>query len=281
MSRRQQIQQRVHSLSEINSIMGAMKNLSLFETRKLTRILDHQQRLLTSIDKAVADFLHFYPQPVLRPTRELVLLIGSERGFCGNFNEELIEAMNGSNSESRFLIIGNRLASKLADDPRIEAVVDGPSVSEEVPPALFRLMEWLSRPDAVAGRALTALSHDAEGGVNVRRLLPMPPPPEVSGYADPPLLQLPDATFYKKLLEHYLFAALHQLFYSSLMAENRRRLMHMEGAIQQMERSIGEATLKYNALRQEEITEEIEIIMLSAEALLETEPIHGGMPQLY
>jgi F-type H+-transporting ATPase subunit gamma len=69
------------------------------------------------------------------------------------------------------------------------------------------------------------------------------------------------------LAEQYLFAALHEMLYSSLMAENQRRMQHMDSAVQRLERTSTELSLKRNILRQEEITEEIEIIMLSVEAL--------------
>ncbi|WP_447603858.1 F0F1 ATP synthase subunit gamma [Nitrospira sp. Nam80] len=57
------------------------------------------------------------------------------------------------------------------------------------------------------------------------------------------------------------------MFFSSLMTEDLVRFQHMDQAIQRLEKDIGELTLKRNRLRQEEITEEIEMIMLSAEAL--------------
>jgi F-type H+-transporting ATPase subunit gamma len=74
-------------------------------------------------------------------------------------------------------------------------------------------------------------------------------------------------TFLAELANHYLLAALHELFYSSLMAENARRLQHMDNTIHRIEKDSMEFSLKKNRLRQEEITEEIEVIMLSAEAM--------------
>jgi F-type H+-transporting ATPase subunit gamma len=44
-------------------------------------------------------------------------------------------------------------------------------------------------------------------------------------------------------------------------------LSHLEGAIQRLDRETGELELKRNLLRQEEITEEIELLMLSAKRL--------------
>jgi F-type H+-transporting ATPase subunit gamma len=56
---------------------------------------------------------------------------------------------------------------------------------------------------------------------------------------------------------------LHELFYSALLAENERRLQHLEGALRRVDRKREALTLRGKALRQEEITEEIEIILLS------------------
>ena len=51
------------------------------------------------------------------------------------------------------------------------------------------------------------------------------------------------------------------------MAENHRRVQHLEGAVEHMDDKIGQLKGQCNALRQEEIIEEIEVILLSTEAL--------------
>ena len=48
------------------------------------------------------------------------------------------------------------------------------------------------------------------------------------------------------------------------MAENHRRAQHLEGAIRHLDEESGELKRRSNALRQEEIIEEIEVILLSA-----------------
>jgi F-type H+-transporting ATPase subunit gamma len=51
------------------------------------------------------------------------------------------------------------------------------------------------------------------------------------------------------------------------MAENQRRMQNMDSAVRRLEKTSAELLRKRNSLRQEEITEEIEIIMLSVGAL--------------
>lgn len=280
MSKRLEIQQRWHLLGEISGIMGAMKNLSLIETRKLTRYLANQQRIVTSIEAAAIDFLQHHPQMAWeqpQPAVPLLLLIGSERGFCGDFNELLVGALNRHLERHdipspRLLVIGRRLAAKFEGDPRVTGFLDGPSVAEEVQQVLGRVIGSIGAVADGGGAFsnLTVFSHREAGDeVAVHTVLPIRIPTSAATprYGHPPLLNLEPARFFPHLLDHYLFAVLHELFYNSLMVENRRRLQHMERAIQRMEQKIGELRLKHNALRQEEITEEIEIIMLSAEAL--------------
>ncbi|MBI5626386.1 MAG: F0F1 ATP synthase subunit gamma [Nitrosomonadales bacterium] len=101
----------------------------------------------------------------------------------------------------------------------------------------------------------------------MRQLLPLAAPTGKSAYSHAPLLNLEPAQFLPQLTDQYFYAALHEVFYASLMAENRKRLEHMDSAIRRLEKDEAKLRLRYNVLRQEEIIEEIEIIMLSAEAL--------------
>jgi F-type H+-transporting ATPase subunit gamma len=93
MSSRRDLEIRLGSLNEIKEIMSAMKNLSLMEVHKLSRFLENQRRVIDSIETAAADLLQFhrtlFPESVT--CRDFYLLVGSERGFCGDFNEALIE----------------------------------------------------------------------------------------------------------------------------------------------------------------------------------------------
>ena len=280
MSKSAQIQRRLGALNEISGIMGAMKNISLMETHKLARFLAHQHRVLASIEATATDFLSHHPEFGYRPERAasgVIVAIGSQRGFCGDFNESLVDAISQclrqvANQPPSVLVVGRRLASRLSKDLRVTASFDGPSVSEEVQPVLHRLMTALSGLQAQEGRAgllgVTVIAHyEGEDQVGMRSILPVPPKRISSRFAYPPLLNLATPILFSELARHYLWAQIHDVFYSSLMAENRRRLQHMEGAMQRMEEKAGELLRKYNMLRQEEITEEIEVIMLSNDAL--------------
>src|SRR5690242_140655 len=149
MSKRRELERRLHGLGEIRDILSAMKNLAVMETLKLARFLVDQKRVVTSMEAAAADLLFFYPDllPDAGESHHVCLLLGSERGFCGDFNEALLQALNahrGCSQEAALVVVGSRLASRVADDdPRIAMRLDGPNVVEEVEAVLMRVMDAL------------------------------------------------------------------------------------------------------------------------------------------
>jgi F-type H+-transporting ATPase subunit gamma len=67
--------------------------------------------------------------------------------------------------------------------------------------------------------------------------------------------------------ECLLFAVLHEMLYTSLMEENHHRVAHLERAVKHLDDQSVELARRSNVLRQEEIVEEIEVILLSASSL--------------
>jgi len=275
LSKRRDIEEHVRTLGEIEGIMGAMKNLALMESHKLSRVLATQHRVVDEIESAGQDFLAYHP--TLAPDlsgEQLYLVIGAERGFCGDFNDRLLTALDRhlrttSDRDPLLIIVGRKLLEQAERAHRIAAVVEGPTVTEEVPPILTRVIDQLGEAAArqtSGGRALvTAVYHDAmTESVVVRPLRPFPSPPRTAGgRAFPPLLTLSPAVFFSQLVDVYLFSLLHAIFYSALMAESHARFGHLESALQRLERDQTDLLRKRNLLRQEEITEEIEVLMLN------------------
>ena len=254
-------------LNEISGIMTAMKGLSLVETKKLARFIGHQHRMLANIEAAAADFLNFFQVTSSAEAPIILILVGSERGFCGNFNERVLAALDTlprQDPTAALVVVGSRLAAKLASRPGVVAQLDGASVTEDVPAVLNRVMDALHLASTAsgAGATLFSLAHEAEGEPALKRLLPFDPP-TAPHFAHPPRLQLAPPEFFAELLDQYLLAALYGLLYESLSAESRQRLAHMEQALDRLDETIDRLALKRNALRQEKIVEEIEVILSS------------------
>lgn len=290
MTHRRELEEHRHKLGEIRDIMNSMKTLAYMETRKLSRFLDNQQSIVDNIEAMAADFVSFYPETLPgfeeenKTTTDVYLLIGSERGFCGNFNETLLTVMESCISDSQnikpiLIAVGYKLHTALEADPRVLASVDGANVVEEVEAVLMHIIDALvSIKGTHSDLSLFAIYHgdthngvrlDQEHQILMQKLLP--PFQNYLGkkpsFPTNPILNVPPADFLLELTDHYLLSRLHELLYTSLMVENRRRVQHLEGAVKHMDDKANELTSKCNALRQEEIIEEIEVILLSATSL--------------
>lgn len=73
--------------------------------------------------------------------RELCVLVGSEQGFCGDFNEALLARMEAICKENdapvRWLVVGGRLSSRLGERDCVELALPGAIVADEVPAVLL------------------------------------------------------------------------------------------------------------------------------------------------
>jgi len=265
-------------LRELREVMTAMKNISQIETHRLRRFLSTQRMVVDSAERMAADFLCHWPQPLepLAHAPVVCLVVGSERGFCGDFNMVLRRALDeefGASTDRQAVVIpmGRKLSVKLEGDVRVGTALESPSVADEVQTVLVRLVDALGglqiMGEPFSPLSLVVIHHefqDQGSRVRVRR------PLQSLGargptYGLPPVLNLTPERMFAELVHHYLFADLQGILYQSLMAEHQQRLQHLDGAIRRLDRQCAELTRRGYALRQEEITEEIELILLSAE----------------
>jgi len=277
MTRRRNLERHRHSLAEIRDIMNSMKTLAYMETQKLARFLDVQHAVVRSINEVAADFLSFHPEtlPEAKEATPVYLLIGAERGFCGDFNHALLRhletALQAHPPGSPILIaIGRKLYTLLEGDTRAVALIDGASIVEEVTSLLNQVVSELTTlQDKHGVLTVFCLYHGSEDGIVMQKLLPpfqrlLHKPPR---FPHPPVLNQSPKEFLVELTDHYLLASLHEMLYSSLMVENHHRVAHLEGAVKHLDDKSAELARQCNTLRQEEIIEEIEVILLSATSL--------------
>ena len=288
MSRRRQLEEHRLNLGEIRDIMNSMKTLAYMETRKLTRFIATQQQVVNSIETVASDLLFFYPELVPAPSgaAPVYLLIGSERGFCGDFNHRLLAQLDElyeptADHRPNVIAVGHKLCTLLEGDSRILTALDGAGVVEEVTALLNRLASELTHYNP-RDLSLICLFHQSNEQLLAKPLLPpFLDRMETTGdrtapFSHPPQLQLPPDEFFLQLTEQYLFAVLHEILYTSLMTENHYRLGHLEGAVKHLDEESSELIRVCNDLRQEEITEEIEVILLSADNLaVAGKPVRG------
>ena len=271
MSRSRELKQHILQLQDIRMILNSMKNLAYMETVKLARFLSVQNQVVRHIDTVASDFLafHAYPELLVDKPEHVYLLIGSERGFCGDFNETLLAEMS-LDQHAEVIAVGRKLCLRMEQYSRSARFIDGPNVAEDVPETIIQLINTVGEVQKQhEGLQLTALYHGSETNKIIRHQLLPPfqhPGQDKNSHTHPPVLNMDPEVFLAELIDHYLFAVLHEIFYTSLMAENHSRLQHMDGAVQHLDKQNEKLKRKAQTFRQEEITEEIEVILLTAES---------------
>lgn len=270
MSRYRTVVNHLGQLRELEEIIASMKTLSQIELHKLSGVSQSQHALMEQMQAIATDFYHHFPQP-LEEGEELWLVIGSERGFCGDFNDALKNYLlehfpQCRETPQRVLAVGRKLWLRLEEEFSGFVELEGASVSEELPQTLGAVVAGIQQHMVAEGTGiLRILYHDDQlGRIETRRLLP----PELSSdrrWSNPPLLQLSPMQFLEQFLRHYLYLGLNEFFVISLLAESQFRVQHLEGAVQRLDETLEELAMHARSLRQEEITEEIEMILLGSE----------------
>jgi F-type H+-transporting ATPase subunit gamma len=275
MTRRHELQRRIRTLGEVNEIMDSMRMLSLLEARKLAKFIDCQRAVVETIRGTAADFLSSYPlvRSAGGTNRAALLAIGAERGFCGDFNSAIRDRLSALSAgpETEVVAVGRKLVADLEHLGDRLRPLDGPTTADEVPALLQNLVVLLEDWAAESGGlSLTAVHHGGPAGKVIETAI-LPAfadlhAPGRSG-ANPLRLYLSHKAFFSALVEQYLFAQLHEIAFTSLLHEHQRRVQHLEGATQRLGETLEALGRRQATLRQEEITEELEVILLGADLI--------------
>lgn len=279
MTQRRQLLKRADGLRESGEIIRGLKNLAYMETRKLNRLVEQQRGVAARIVEIATDLLSFHPE--LRtadmPVHPVFLVVGSRRGFCGDFNERLIAELDQLSApgtlhgvaNATIITVGRKLGVRLQQKSRPAVPIEGADVAEEIPLVLSAIVGALDEQRRQhGGLALQALYHPAE--VEDLHLVRLLPPFQRNGnpaqrHPCAPAINLSPEQLLLEMGEQYLFAGLQAILCESLLAENQRRVRHLEGAVHHLEERLLSLQRRLQALRQEEIVEEIEVILLNAD----------------
>lgn len=277
MSSQQALKQRLALLDELSTIMDSIKTIARIETQQVRKVLASNQHSADKLLEAGMEFLDGLPEwPDLSVERqELLILIGSERGFCGDFNTRVLDALAGflaqeGRQDCVILPVGYRLSSKLESVHNVLPAVSGASVAVELDGVLSLVLARLTLAMPKQGYAAISLLHcdERHHDLTAYGLLEAlrPPsrsglPPISQGYS--PILNLEPLAFFGEFLSHYVMLVLHRALVASFVAENQQRMQHLEGALQRIDERRETLHRQQNQKRQEQITEELEIILLN------------------
>lgn len=291
MERLQTIKRKIGTTEELHTVVSTMKALAAVNVRLFERAQEAAAGYLTVVRRAFNVLLRStpqlrLPQPMSAEKAAGLIVIGSDQGMCGQFNEHIVSYTRRHLSELHetyehlpTLAVGYRVINPLRE------IGIAPEVELSLPASVNAMSALVD--DLLDGVAMLRSRHDAEQiyVFNNRQrskstyysvhttLLPTQrewfeelrdiewPTSQIPMYAIEP------QRLFGLLIEQYLFIELYSSIAASLAAENASRLNAMQSAEQNVEERLDELLDAYNQQRQAEITSEMLDIVSGYEAL--------------
>ena len=211
------------------------------------------------------------PQRTTRAEAETICIIGSEHGFVGDLNAELLAGIDIPR-RSRLIVVGRRLQGVVAERSLpIAAMLPMTTHVAGVPLLARKIAERIGATTHV--RLITAKREASGAGVQAqsRQVLPVKLPPPGARSSPPPLSQLKPRELLAELASEYLLAEINRALIEALAEENQIRLGVLTAANKNISDKIKELHRKERTLRQETITTELLDVVVGAEAVIESQ----------
>lgn len=276
-SRLSEIGAHLETTRELGMVIGAMRSIAASRVREARERLAGVRAYAATLGHAIGEVLAQLPEPPSRQPASgpvLALVLCSEQGFVGTFNERvLVHVREHFQPGDRLLMVGERgllgaAEQHLAVEWSAPMVMHGEELSllaGQIAQAIYQ------RLDARCRRVLLIHSAPVEQPgqpmpVVCRALLPF----DYSRFpaasrGQPPLLNLPATELVGGLAEEYVYAELCEALMLSFAAENEARMQAMVAAQSNVEERRDQLQQEFRRARQDEITDEI--IELSAQGL--------------
>ena len=207
-------------------------------------------------------------------SRELVLIISTDKGLCGAINTNLARAIHRQTSkDADYVTVGRKLRIMMEKLGR--NVVADFSVKDPVPFADARAIATLLSKQFIAGNydkvsvAFTRFVNTMSQQPEVVQLLPVEPPTD---HADVTatndfLFEPSPADVLSAILPLYVNFRVFQALVEARASEHSARMVAMKSATDNAKKFIKELTLEYNKLRQGAITSELLEITTAMKAM--------------
>lgn len=293
------IRRRISSVRRISHITRAMKTVSAIRLMKVQTQVVKQKPYATKLRELVGDLvlrtsgslhpllrqadkpevLSSRPEaPDFRPEAPVVVLVlGSDRGLCGPFNNNLMaESLKfraaREGREIQTVVFGKKLVDLMQSHRRpvtrkFAGFYQGMTYDKVAALARDYLQQYLAGRIGELWAVYTEFRSTARQKVKAEQVLPI----GVGAIPDEPLF--PEYTYepapfevLDRLLPQYYLREVWRIFLESTASEHMARMLAMDMATINAGDMIRDLTLTYNKARQESITRELSEISTAAEA---------------
>lgn len=281
---------RMDTAESLRDLVRTMKSLAAVSIRQYERSLAALAEYDRTVELGLQAALRGEPPPLpQRPGaggRSGIVIVGSDQGLCGSFNEQLVEravADVGSDllvpARYRVLAVGARMAERSAEaGVPVEVAVSGAASATMVPSLVQDLLlvidGWRDEGDLEEVVLYHHRPHASSGSRPHRQpLLPIAPEQLRALQSQPwptrmvPRRTVPRSVLLGALARQSLTVTLHRALAWSSASEHANRLMAMQAAERSIDDRLEQLRGAYHLRRQTDITTEVLDIISGAEAL--------------
>jgi F-type H+-transporting ATPase subunit gamma len=266
---------RLTTLTELGDIIVAMRALAAAALQQSRQALPAVSRYALLIESGISDVAAILDATAERAPEddtgeaETICIIGSEHGFVGDLNAELLAGIDLPKVR-RLIVVGRRLQGAVAERGLPVAATLPMTTHVAGVPLLARKIA--ERVGAASHVRLITAKHDASKlGIQAqsRQVLPVKLPAPGARSSPPPLHQLKPRELLSELASEYMLAEINRALIEALAEENQIRLGVLTAANQNISDKLKELHRKERTLRQETITTELLDVVVGAEAVIE------------
>lgn len=276
MSKLIQMRRRIKAIETIKKVTHAMRLISMSAHSRLKSKQHTLAEYVTSIEHLFQKALHgctSWTNPIIQPpstsTKTLIIVVGSQKGLCGNFNNTLFNRFNAHTNlsiyENNALIAVGKKATDELKKSAPHALIAAHEhfttstflaishqliehiTTREIPYA--KVIIWsnvaksffLQKPHQTVLIPLTNVAHALND----------------DNHKEEYIWQYPIEEIVNTLAKHYLEAHIERLLFESLLAEQAARFISMDGSTRNAQNLLDETRLQYNKIRQAKITKEL------------------------
>jgi F-type H+-transporting ATPase subunit gamma len=269
------LQGRIETLEELRELMRAMRALAASHVQGAQSALEGIRENAAVIEDAIAAGVTLLPgqgAPAAGAAGEpdLLLVLTSEHGFVGGFNDALVDRAADLTADGSPLAMVGQRGTALAQERNLSLAWSEPMATQVA--AVLGVARRIAGRMAGFQRARIVYGGYRRGGyyeVEERRILPLDPAllQRSNGRAKP-LHHLPAEVLLLRLADEYLVAELTRAIMESFASENAARLRVMESANRNIDNRLGKLSGEALRLRQTAITAELLDLITGAEAIL-------------
>jgi F-type H+-transporting ATPase subunit gamma len=269
---------RIESLEELRDLIRALRALAASRVQEAQGALQGIRAQVAIVEEAIAEGACLLPGDgggAAAHDAGVLLVVCSEHGFVGGFNDRLLDRAeaerDGARDPGHALAVIGRRGGQAAEERGLDVAWCVPMAThvDGVLGVTRRVADRL----AGVSRARVIYGAYRRGGqfeITAADILPLDPAllARAAGRS-PPLHHLAPDLLLRRLAEEYLFAEITRAAMESLASENGARLRVMEAANHNIADKLDDLRRREHSLRQEVITEELLDVVTGAEAILQ------------